>query len=102
MIVNEVIAAGARMFDLSIDDVRGDARYAYLCRARFALYKALHLRGASKALIGKWMHRNHASVIHGIRRADYIMERDPEFRRRVEAIAGFDRGKSNKGHHQDD
>lgn len=87
MTIPEIIAEGARLFNLSADDIYGDYRNRYYCRARFALYKALQLRGASGAQVGRWMKRDHSTVRHGIERADFLMESDPAFRHAVEKIA---------------
>ena len=93
MIIAEIIEAGALMFNLTLEDIYGDNRSKYICRARFAIYKGLLLRGASRPQIAKWMKRDHSTVKHGIHRADYMWERDPEFRQCVEKIVKL--GKDN-------
>ena len=87
MIISDIIEASARMFNLTTDDIYGPFRSNYICRARFALYKGLNLRGASQLQIGRWMKRDHSSIKHGVKRANYMLERDPEFRQCVEKIA---------------
>jgi len=86
MTITEIIAEGARLFNLCADDIYSDYRGRYYTRARFALYKALQLRGASGAQVGRWMKRDHSTVRHGIERADFLMESDPEFRKTVNKI----------------
>ena len=56
--------------------------------ARFALYKALQLRGWSTSKIGHAIGgRDHSTILHGIKRAEYMMERNPHFANAVQRLA---------------
>lgn len=80
------------MFEIHPRDLLGPAKFSFCTRPRFALYKALHLRGWSAAAIGRFVGgRDHSTVLHGLNRADYMMERDPEFARQVVALAALQR-----------
>lgn len=80
MLTSDLVLAGSKMFNIHPDVIYGDNRTAFICRARFGLYMALYLRGASKSQIGRIMRRDHTTVIHGITRAEWIMERDDSFK----------------------
>jgi chromosomal replication initiator protein len=84
----EIINKCAELFDVHPRDLVSDARFGFLIPARFALYKALHLRGWSYARIGRGLGgRDHATIIHGVNRANYMMERDPAYAQKVEILA---------------
>jgi chromosomal replication initiator protein len=84
----EIINKCAELFDVHPRDLVSDARFGFLIPARFALYKTLHMRGWSYSRIGRELGgRDHATVIHGVNRADYMMEKDPDYTRKVELLA---------------
>lgn len=86
----EIINECAKLFGVHPRDLVGNARFGFLMPARFALYKAFHLRGWSSARIGRNIGgRDHTTVLHGLKRADYIMERDASYARRVERLAAI-------------
>jgi chromosomal replication initiation ATPase DnaA len=79
-----------QLFGVCEKDLLGDNRFPFLCTARFALYKALRLRGLNYAEIGRRVGgRDRSTVRHGTDRADYIMERDPEFAEAVWEMANM-------------
>ena len=83
----EIINECARLFGVHQRDIVSDARFGFLIPARFALYKALRLRGWSCAQIGKLVSgRDHSTILHGLKRADYMMERDPSYAAKVLAM----------------
>ena len=53
---------------------------------RYALFKALGLRGASDAQIGRWFGFDHSTVLNARRRADELLDKDPQFRKTVEHL----------------
>lgn len=84
----EIINKCAELFDVHPRDLVSDARFGFLMPARFALYKALHLRGWAYARIGRWLGgRDHTTIIHGVNRATYMMERDPDYEQKVIQLA---------------
>jgi chromosomal replication initiator protein len=84
-----------KLFDVHPRDLTGDARFAFLTRPRFALYKALQLRGWSKGEIGRLIGgRDHSTICHGIKRADYLMEVDPDFADNVRTLAAMRSGEN--------
>ena len=84
----EIINECAKLFGVHPRDLVGNARFGFLMPARFALYKALHLRGWSSARIGRNIGgRDHTTVLHGLKRADYMMERDASYAERIHKLA---------------
>lgn len=83
----EIIAECARLFDVHPRDLLGHYRFGFLMPARFALYKALHMRGLSGTQIGRMTNRDRTTAESGIERANYMMERDPAFAEKVEHLA---------------
>lgn len=85
---HEIINECARLFDIHQRDIVSDARFGFLMPARFALYKALRLRGWSTSKIGHAIGgRDHSTILHGIKRAEYMMERNPQFAAIVQRLA---------------
>ena len=89
MLASDIVLAGSRMFNIHPDVIYGDDRTAFVCRARFGLYMALHLRGASKSQVGRIMRRDHSTVIHGLTRAERMMEKDDAFKRVVNKLVSM-------------
>lgn len=85
----ELVAKCSEMFDVHPRDLLGPARFGFLIPARFALYKAMRIRGWSFAQIGRFMNRDHSTVIHGVARAEYIMARDEQYREKVQELVEF-------------
>lgn len=84
----EIIKACADMFGIHPRDLVGDARMGFLMPARFALYKAFHMRGWSYSRVGRAIGgRDHTTIMHGIARAEYMMEKDPRYAERVRQLA---------------
>lgn len=91
MLIKDLIAEAARVFELKSSEITGPSRQAYVVRARFALCAALRERGASYPQIGKWLGgRDHSTIIHAVDRAHYIAERDKHFAKAVERLADFE------------
>lgn len=86
---HELIAKCSEMFGVHPRDLLGPARFGFLIPARFALYKAMRIRGWSFAHIGRAMNRDHTTVIHGVARAEYIMARDEQYRDKVQELVEF-------------
>ena len=86
MIASDIVLVGSEMFNIHPDVIYEDNRTAFICRARFGLYMALHLRGANKSQIGRIMRRDHSTIIHRITRAEGMMKEDAAFRRIVNEL----------------
>jgi hypothetical protein len=77
----------SEVFDLSVKELAGNQRYKYLMPARFAMYKTLRERGWSYPRIGKLFNgKDHSTIIHGVRRADYMIEKDADYAAKVKAL----------------
>ena len=77
----------SELFDLSVTELSGNARYKYLMPARFAMYKTLRERGWSYPRIGKLFGgKDHSTIIHGVRRADYMIGKDADYAAKVKAL----------------
>lgn len=84
----EIINKCAELFDVHPRDLVSDARFGFLIPARFALYKALRLRGWTASMIGRAIGgRDHKTILHGIKRAEYMIERDPDYADAVQHLA---------------
>lgn len=79
----------ARHYGVTVDDIMKPKGKRFLSKPRWAIYLALHKRKRSYAHIGRWMNRNHASIIYGVQQAQYYMERDPDFRDLVERLTAY-------------
>lgn len=85
----EIIAYCCEIFCVHPRDLLGPARFGFLLPARFALYKALTARGWSHNRTGAKLNRDRTTITHGVRRAEYLMERDPQFARKVQRLIAF-------------
>lgn len=84
----EIINECARLFDVHPRDLVGNTRFGFLIPARFALYKALRMRAWSTSMIGRAIGgRDHSTILHGLKRAEYMMDRDPHFADAVRHLA---------------
>lgn len=89
MLAKDIVLVGSEMFNIHPDVIYGDNRTAFICRARFGIYMALHLRGASKTQVGRIMRRDHSTIIHGLTRAERMMEKDDAFKRVVNGLVNM-------------
>jgi len=87
MFKTDIIKCGAEMFLVHPRDLVGPARFKFLMLPRFAVSKALRMRGYSLPHIGALMNRDHSSIIYQISRAEYHMERDPEYAAKINELA---------------
>lgn len=85
----ELVAKCGELFDVHPRDIMGHARFSFVTLPRFALYKALHMRGWTYGQIGRFMNRDHTTVMHGAARANYYMDNDEQYRQRVEELVAF-------------
>ena len=87
VLVNEVIDKASELFCVHRRDIIGPYRYNFLMPARFALCKALRMRGLSFPHIGRIMNRDHTTIIYAVERAGNTMERDPAYAKKVQTLA---------------
>lgn len=64
----EIIAAVAREFGLTANDLMGEHRCRMAAAPRFTAMHVLVARGASRAAVGRWLNRDHSTVINGLAR----------------------------------
>jgi len=83
----EIIRLCATLFAVPVEDIMSPKRNQRIVEARFAFYAALRMRGWSYPRIGKFLGRDHATVMYGVQRAEYIMERHPLYKEKVEKIS---------------
>lgn len=86
MLKEDLVSACAELFDVHPRDLTGNYRYAFITRARYALFLALRQRGWSYPRIGRLFKRDHSTVIYGISRALYYCERDPDYADKVRVL----------------
>jgi chromosomal replication initiation ATPase DnaA len=91
MFVSDLIKETCEVFDVSRRDLMGQYRFPFIVRARFALYKALRMRGMSLPKIAGATGRHHTTVMNGLEKADLMMKNCPDYRQKVERIASLSR-----------
>lgn len=67
--VRRYVRLSAAVYGTTAKKVRGDCRDALNVRARHAVMRRLHEDGFSFAQIGRWMNRDHTTVLHAVRKA---------------------------------
>ncbi len=83
----EIVAAGAKAFGLSTNDLIGLRRFQNIAKARHAVtWVAREYLKESFASIGRALNRSHATVTSSYNRAEILLERCPGFRRDVRQI----------------
>lgn len=60
--------AGA-YFGVAADEILSPVRRAKVVRARWAVMRRLSAAGFSSVQIGRWLQRDHATVLHGLKKA---------------------------------
>lgn len=93
----EVLHEASRLFKVHHRDILSKAKFDFILPARFALYKALHLRGNSYSQIGRWFDRDHTTVRHGVLRANEMMKQDINYFTKVSLLAETMEQKPRKG-----
>ncbi len=84
----QTIDAACAVFGFSRADLTGNARFAGLVRARWAVMLAMHRRGYSTPRIGRALGgRDHTTVMHGLLRGKLIEASNPEFASKCAAVA---------------
>jgi hypothetical protein len=76
----------SELFDIHKRDLNSRVRFAFIMPARFAMYKALRERAWSYPRIGRLFEKDHSTIIHGVKRAEYLMERDASYAAKVNEL----------------
>lgn len=64
----EILDRVARLHDVTVDDMTGPSRMRHICEARWAAMRELRASGKSTPRIGQLLHRDHSTVVHGLRK----------------------------------
>lgn len=90
MLKEDFIKECATLFSIHPRDLMGNYRFAFVVRARQALYLALRKRGWSYPRIGRFLDRDHSTVIYGAKQALYRMDRDPAYAAKVDRLTDLE------------
>lgn len=85
----EIIHQCAEVFNVHPRDLLSHSRFEFLLGPRFALYAALRQRGSTYSQIGRWLNRDHSTVIYGIRRSEWIAERNPDYAAKIDYLVNW-------------
>lgn len=86
LIGNELIAEAARFFNLTHADVVGEDRHSLFVDARCVVSLIMKERGLSFPQIGRFLKRDHSSIINLVRKAPERMARNPSMLKALEAL----------------
>lgn len=87
MLIGDLIVEVSKAFGIPPMELLGESRQRKYMPARFALYTVLKNRGMSLTRIGTICSgRDHKTIMHGIDRAKWMMERDTSYKERIERI----------------
>lgn len=86
--IAEIAATTARCFSVTVADLKSPNRGRAVVTARdVAMYVARQLTGQSLQQIGQHFgRRDHTTVLHGCRKVELLMDRDPAIRETVETL----------------
>lgn len=65
----DTIAQVAAEYGLARADLTGPSRLPHICAARWEAMRRMRAKRLSTSSIGRLLNRNHATVVHGLRRA---------------------------------
>lgn len=82
-----VVWATALVFGVDMSDIMGRSRLERISDARqAAMYWCYNMHLQSYYHVGKYFDREHATIMHGVKRAKNLMQTDKEFRRKMDNI----------------
>lgn len=87
MVISDIIAECANLFHINKSLIVSKKRLRTAVRARQALAMALSIRGHSTSAIGRWLDRDHTTIMYNLDVAKMLMERDSIFGQKVFALA---------------
>ena len=97
MTVKEMVAASAWLFCLPPDVVLGRSRFKRPIRARYAVYMALRRRGNTYGQIGRWLGRDHTTIMNGVARGEALALTDAQFAGIVKKLENMGRSDPKEG-----
>ena len=77
--IAHILAAAQEVSITTVGEIIGEQRHQYIVRVRQACYYLARLQGYSYPNIGRRMNRDHSSAIHGARKCQDMMARDPGY-----------------------
>lgn len=87
VVISEIINKCADLFYINRDLITSKSRMRTAVKARQALAMALSIRGHSTAAIGRWLDRDHTTIMHNLEVAKKIMSHDSLFGEKVFILA---------------
>lgn len=87
MVISDLINKCADLFYINRDMITSKSKLRTAVRARQALAMALSIRGHSTAAIGRWLDRDHTTIMHNLEVAKGIMAHDSLFGEKVFVLA---------------
>lgn len=87
MVISDLVAECANLFHINKSLIVSKTRQRTAVRARQALAMALSIRGHSTSAIGRWLDRDHTTIMHSLEVSKHLMERDSIFGQKVFALA---------------
>lgn len=79
-LILDLVRRASELTGISLDELRGPRGIRNIAHTRFAVMKVARERGKSLPQIGRILgHRDHTSIMHGIRRAVELEAADPDF-----------------------
>ena len=87
MVISDIIAQCADLFYINKNLIVSKSRLRTAVRARQALAMALSIRGHSTSAIGRWLDRDHTTIMYNLEMAKEMMARDSMFGQKVFTLA---------------
>lgn len=85
--IARVMGLVSQAFQVSPHEILSPRKNGYLLPARYAVYwLARHATVRSLPAIGRFLNRDHSTITHGVRRAEELMARHPEYKEKVIAM----------------
>lgn len=66
------ILRAAKVSGIPAGDIAGPCRKPYVCFTRYVVMAALRDRGLSLPAIGRIVHRDHSTILYGLRQAEKL------------------------------
>lgn len=98
--ISEVVAASAWLFCLPPSAVLGRRRYRRYLRARYAVYMALRRRGNTYGQIGRWLGRDHTTIMNGVEVGNQWALEDKGFAEAVKKLENMGRSPMKEGNEE--
>lgn len=87
--LRRLVAEAARLFNTTSADIMSHSRFQPHVRPRWAVAYALHRRGVPYAEIGRWLDRDHTTIIHCIREMPGRMARDEHLTEATDTLINY-------------